>query len=130
MAWSKDFQKCIFYHFLDNCFLLTFLLYNWILLNFCIFVVACSRAFQKYVFYHFLDIFLQTIAIYIKKLQFLFCNFFADSKSRPQELSDDVSFIISWLYPGFQVPQQGGGSYNPRFKLEMTLLNQGRNQGL
>jgi len=49
------------------------------------------------------------------------CNFFADSKSRAQELSNDVSFVIfghqTWdlgggvkltppAYPGFQVPQQ------------------------
>ena len=39
--------------------------------------------------------------------------FFADSKSRAQELSNDVSFVIfghqTWdlAYPGFQVPQQG-----------------------
>ena len=50
------------------------------------------------------------------------CNFFADSRSRAQELSNDVSFVIfghkTWdleggikltppAYPGFQVPQQG-----------------------
>ena len=43
-------------------------------------------------------------------------NFFADSKSRAQELSNGVSFVIfghqTWdleggAYPGFQVPQQG-----------------------
>jgi len=44
--------------------------------------------------------------------------FFADSKSRAQELSNDVSYVIfghkTWdlegggpAYPGFQVPQQG-----------------------
>ena len=31
MAWSRAFQTCIIYHFLDNFFLQTFLLYNWIL---------------------------------------------------------------------------------------------------
>ena len=54
-----------------------------------------------------------------------FANFFGDSKSRAQELSNDVSFVIfghqTWdlerpgggqidpppAYPGFQVPQQG-----------------------
>ena len=52
-----------------------------------------------------------------------FANFFADSKSRAQELSNDVSFVIfghqTWdlegggqidpppAYTGFQVPQQG-----------------------
>ena len=51
-----------------------------------------------------------------------FANFLADSKSRAQELSNDVSFVIfghqTWdlegegqidpppAYPGFQVPQQ------------------------
>ena len=51
------------------------------------------------------------------------CKFFADSKSRAQELSNDVSFVLfghqTWdlkgggqidpppAYPGFQVPQQG-----------------------
>ena len=50
-----------------------------------------------------------------------FANFFADSISRAQELSNDVSFVIfghpTWdleggqidppqAYPGFQVPQQ------------------------
>ena len=60
-----------------------------------------------------------------KKFNFFkFANFFADSKSRAQELSNDVSFVIfgqkKWdleggggqidpppAYPGFQVPQQG-----------------------
>ena len=51
-----------------------------------------------------------------------FAIFLADSKSRAQELSNDVSFVIfghnTWdleggqidpppAYPGFQVPQQG-----------------------
>ena len=57
-----------------------------------------------------------------KKFNFCkFANFFADSKSRAQELSNDVSFVIfghqTWdlggggqidpppAYPGFQVPQ-------------------------
>ena len=31
MAWSRAFQKCIIYHFLDFFVLQTFLLYNWIL---------------------------------------------------------------------------------------------------
>ena len=92
MAWARAFQKCIFYHFLDNFFLQTF---NYIT-GFC-------------------------------KKKFNFCKFanlFADSKSRAQELSNDVSFVIfghqTWdlegggvkltspsAYPGFQVPQQG-----------------------
>ena len=53
----------------------------------------------------------------------IFANFFADSKSRAQELSNDVSFVLfghkTWdlerggvkltppAYPGFTVPQQG-----------------------
>ena len=58
-----------------------------------------------------------------KKFNFCkFANFFADSKSRAQELSNDVSFVIfghqTWelegggqidpppAYPCFQVPQQ------------------------
>ena len=60
------------------------------------------------------------------KKKFNFCklaSFFVDSKSRAQELSNDVSFVIfrhqTWdlegggqidpppAYPGFQVPQQG-----------------------
>ena len=60
-------------------------------------------------------------------MPFQICNFLADSKSRAQELSSDVSFVIfehqTWdlegggqidpppAYPGFQVPQQ-------RLKLE------------
>ena len=58
-----------------------------------------------------------------KKFNFCkFANFVAGSKSRAQELSNDVSFVIfghqTWdlegrvkltppAYPGFQVPQQG-----------------------
>ena len=59
-----------------------------------------------------------------KKFNFCkFAIFFSDSKSRAQELSNDVSFVIfghkTWdlegggqidsppAYPGFQVPQQG-----------------------
>ena len=74
--------------------------------------------------------FLQTFLLYnwILQKKFKFCKFancFADSKSRAQELSNDVSFVIfgpqTWdleggrgikmallpAYPGFQVPQQG-----------------------
>ena len=91
--------------------------------------MACSRAFQKFIIFHFLDIFFCKHFYYItgfcdKKFNFCkFANFFADSKSRAQELSNDVSFVIfghqTWdlrgggqidpppAYPGFQVPQQG-----------------------
>ena len=62
MAWSRDFQKCIIYHFLVNFFLQTFLLYNWIL--------------------------------QLKNSNFENLQFFADSNSRAQELSKDVSFVI------------------------------------
>ena len=90
MAWSRAFQKCIIFHFLDKFF------------------------FCKYLYYitGFCD----------KKFNFCkFAKFFADSKSRAQELSNDVSFVIfghqTWdleggqidpppAYPGFQVPQQ------------------------
>ena len=63
--------------------------------------MAWSRAFQKCIICHFLDkfFFANTFTI---KLDFaiknsIFANlqiFFADSKSRAQELSNDVSFII------------------------------------
>ena len=92
MAWSRAFQKCIIYHFLDNFF------------------------FCKH-FYHI-------TGICKKKFNFCkFANFFADSESRVQELSNDVSFVIfghqTWdlegggqidpppANPGFQVSQQG-----------------------
>ena len=75
MAWSKAFQKCIIYHFLDKFFLQTFLLYKCILR--------------------------------LKNSIFAIANFFADSKSRGQELSNDVSFVIfghqTWDF-------EGGGS--------------------
>ena len=69
--------------------------------------MAWSRAFQKCIICHFLDKFCD------KKFNFRkFANFFADSKNRAQELSNDVSFVIFGhktppAYPGFQVPQQG-----------------------
>ena len=68
---------------------------------------------------------------------FSFCKFaifFADSKSRAQELSNDVSFVIfghqtwdlegesNWpppAYPGFQVPQHSRVNLSP---LSFTLL--------
>ena len=87
------------------------------------------KGFSKmYNFSFFGQFFLQTF-YYIagfcdKKSNFCkFANFFSDSKSRAQELSNDVSFVIfghkTWdlegggqtdpspAYPGFQVPQQG-----------------------
>ena len=93
--------------------------------------MAWSRAFQKCIIFHFFgQIFVCKHFYYItrfcdKKLNFSkICKFFADSKSRAQELSNDVSFVIfghqTWdleeaaelklpppAYPGFQVPQQG-----------------------
>ena len=63
MAWSRAFQKCIIFHFLDKFF------------------------FCKHFYYitGFCD----------KKFNFCkFANFFADSKSSAQELSNDVSFVI------------------------------------
>ena len=91
--------------------------------------MAWSRAFQKCIIFHFLDKFILLTFFYItgfcdKKFNFCkFANFFADSKSRAQELSNDVSFVTfghkTWdlergvnltpppAYPGFQVPQQG-----------------------
>ena len=90
------------------------------------------KDFSKiYNFSFFGQFFLQTILLYYWILQLknsIFANlqiFFADSKSRVQELSNVVSFVIfghqTWdlegggqidpppAYPGFQVPQQGLG---------------------
>jgi len=60
-----------------------------------------ARAFQKYnIFSFFGQIFilqtfiLLTILLYMKNSILQICNFFADSKSRAQELSNDVSFVI------------------------------------
>ena len=63
--------------------------------------MAWSRAFQKCIICHFLDKFFFA-NIFTIKLDFtiknsIFANlqfFFADSKSRAQELSNDVSFVI------------------------------------
>ena len=86
------------------------------------------KDFSKiYNFSFFGQFFLQTILLYYWILQLknsIFANlqiFFADSKSRVQELSNVVSFVIfghqTWdlegggqidpppAYPGFQVPQ-------------------------
>ena len=92
--------------------------------------MAWSRTFPKCIIFHFLDKFFCKTFYYItrfcdKKLNFgKFANFLADSKSRAQKLSNDVSFVIfghqTWdlegggsicpppppAYPGFQVPQQ------------------------
>ena len=83
--------------------------------------MAWSRAFQKCIISFFGQFFFGKHFYYITgfcKNEFNFCkftNFFADSKSRAQELSNYVSFVIfghkTWdldlAYPGFQVPQQG-----------------------
>ena len=63
--------------------------------------MAWSRAFQKCIICHFLNKFFFA-NIFTIKLDFaiknsIFANlqfFFADSKSRAQELSNDVSFVI------------------------------------
>ena len=62
MAWSRAFQKCIIFHFLDKFFLAN------------IFTILLDFAIKN----KFLQI----------------CNFFADSKSRAQELYNDVLFVI------------------------------------
>ena len=71
MAWSKAFQKCIFYYFLDNLF--------------------CKLDFAK---------------------NFYFCkfaNFFADSKSKVQELS-----IICHIWTSnMRFKGGGGGQIDP-----------------
>ena len=69
--------------------------------------------FKNRHFIIFWTFFSQTFSLYnwiFKSINFCkFANFFADSKSRAQELSNDVSFVIfgHQTYPGFQVPQQG-----------------------
>ena len=71
-----------------------------ILQKFCISKMAWSRAFRNCIFFHFLDNFFCKHFYYVtgfcdKKFNFCkFANFFADSKSRAQELSNDVSFVI------------------------------------
>jgi len=62
MAWSRAFQKCIIYYFLDKFFCK----------HFCYITGFCDKKFNCC----------------------KFANFFADSKSRAQELSNDVSFVI------------------------------------
>ena len=62
--------------------------------------MAWSRAFQKCIIFYFLDKFFCKHFYYItgfcdKKFNFCkFANFFADSLSRAEELSNDVSFVI------------------------------------
>ena len=62
--------------------------------------MAWSRAFQKCIIFHFWTNFFCKHFYYItgfrdKKFNFCkFCNFFADSQSRAQELSNDLSFVI------------------------------------
>jgi len=96
MVWSRAFKKCIIFHFLDKFFCKHF----YFLTRFCE---------KKFNFCKFANIFAN-----LQKL---------NSKSRAQELSNDVSFVIfghqTWdleggggqidpppAYPGFQVPQQ------------------------
>ena len=95
--------------------------------------MAWSRDFSKMYNFSFFGQILSCKHFYYitgfcdKKLNFCkFANFFADSTSRAQELSNDVSFVIfghqTWdlegrggqidpppVYPGFQVPQQRWG---------------------
>ena len=62
--------------------------------------MAWSWAFQKCIIYYFLDNFFCKHFYYItgfykKKFNFYkFANIFADSKSRAEELSNDVLFVI------------------------------------
>ena len=66
--------------------------------------MAFSRAFQKCMFYN--------ITGFCKKNHFLqIYNFFADIKSRAQELLDDVSFVIFGYKHGIYTG--GGGQLNP-----------------
>ena len=86
------------------------------------------KGFLKCIIFYFLDNFFCKHFYYItgfcdKKLNFCkLANFFGDSTSKAQELSNDVSFVIfghkTWdlevgecqidppAYPGFLVPQQ------------------------
>ena len=75
--------------------------------------MAWSRAFQKYIIFHFLtNFFLHTFLLYnaIKNSIFANLQFFSDSKSRAQELSNDVSFVKF----GHQTwDLEGGGQIDP-----------------
>ena len=71
MTWSRAFQKCIFYHFMDNFFMQTFLLYNWIWQNKCYNFCKCAN-------------------LQICK----FANYFADFKSKAYDISNNVSFVM------------------------------------
>ena len=79
--------------------------------------MAWSRAFKKCIIFHFLDKFFFCKHFYYitgfcdKKYNFCkFANFFADSKSRAQELSNDVSFVI---FRHLTWDLEGGGQINP-----------------
>jgi len=79
--------------------------------------MAWSRAFQKYIIFHFLDKFFFCKHFYFftgfcdKKFNFCkIANFLVDSKSRAQELFNDVSFVIF----GHQTwDLEGGGKLTP-----------------
>ena len=70
------------------------------MLNFLHIWNGMVKGFKKCIIYHFLDNFFCKHFYYIigfckKKFNFCkFANFFADSKSRAQELSNDVSFVL------------------------------------
>ena len=69
--------------------------------------MAWSRAFQKCIIFHFYYI----TGFCDKRFNFCkFANFFADSKNRAQELSNDVRFVIF----GHQTwDLEGGGQIDP-----------------
>ena len=70
--------------------------------------MAFSRAFQKCMFFY--------ITGFCKKNHFLqIYNFFADIKSRAQELLDDVSFVIFGYKHGIYTG--GGGQLNPPLRI-------------
>ena len=67
MAWSRAFQKCIIFHFLDK--------------------------------FYFCNHFYYITGVCDKKFNLCeFANFFADSKSRAQELSNDSNILV-FKYP-------------------------------
>ena len=102
----------------------------------CIFEMAWSRAFQKCIICHFWTNFFCKHFYYKtwfcdKKFNFpKFANFFADSKRRAQELSNDVSFVIfghkTWDFLVFKYPSRDRVK-NTRFlprKTQVTLEEQ------
>ena len=77
--------------------------------------MAWSRAFQKCIIFSLQTFLLYNWILQQKNLFLQICYFFADSKSRAQELSNDVSFVIfghqTWDLEG------GGGQIDPQQRI-------------